>query len=99
VAVKGVTGSGQLNADEVSRSVALIREKTDLPSAVGFGIKDAESARAIAASADAVVVGSALIAEMDKKAQSDEDLQEIQIHDAAVQLLQSMRAGVDSSPS
>ena len=99
VAVKGVTGSGELDTDEVARSVALIREKTALPIAVGFGIKNAASASAVAASADAVVVGSALIAEMQQKAHSAEGLEEIQIHGAAVQLLQSIRAGVDSSPS
>ena len=47
----------------------------------------------IAASADAVVVGSALIAEMDEKARSGEALPEIQIHDAAVQLLQKYACG------
>ena len=99
VAVKGVTGSGQLDTDEVARSVSLIREKTALPIAVGFGIKDAASASAVATSADAVVVGSALIAEMEQKARSAEGLAEIQIHGAAVKLLQSIRAGVDSSPS
>jgi tryptophan synthase alpha chain len=94
-----VTGSGELDTDEVARSVALIREKTSLPIAVGFGIKNAASASAVAASADAVVVGSALIAEMQQKAHSAEGLEEIQIHGAAVKLLQSIRAGVDSSPS
>ena len=83
----------------MARSVSLIRDKTALPIAVGFGIKDAASASAVAASADAVVVGSALIAEMEQKAHSADDLEEIQIHGAAVQLLQSIRAGVDSSPS
>jgi len=59
VAVKGVTGSGQLDTEAVAQSVALIRSKTPLPVAVGFGIKDADSARVVASSADAVVVGSA----------------------------------------
>ena len=99
IAVKGVTGSGQLDTDEVARSVSRIREKTTLPIAVGFGIKDAVTASAVAASADAVVVGSALIAEMEQKARSVEGLEEIQIHGAAVKLLRSIRAGVDSSPS
>ena len=99
VAVKGVTGSGELDTNEVARNVALIREKTSLPIAVGFGIKNAASASAVAASADAVVVGSALIAEMEQKARSAEGLEEIQIHSAAVKLLQSIRVGVDSSPS
>ena len=99
VAVKGVTGSGELDTDEVARSVALIREKTALPIAVGFGIKNATSASAVAACADAVVVGSALIAEMQQTAHSAEGIEEIQIHGAAVELLRSIRAGVDSSLS
>lgn len=99
VAVKGVTGSGQLDTAEVASKVATIRGKTDLPVAVGFGIKDANSAKSVAAVADAVVVGSALIDQMVKAVQSDPSMSEIQIHDAAVQLLSSIRAGVDSSPS
>ena len=50
VAVKGVTGSGQLDVDEVAERVAVIRGLTDLPIAVGFGIKDAESAQRVAGS-------------------------------------------------
>ena len=98
VAVKGVTGSGQLDTEAVSESVALIRTKTTLPIAVGFGIKDAESARAVAAAADAVVVGSALIDKMEQEAAAG-NASQIQVHGAAVKLLQSIRAGVDSSPS
>ena len=98
VAVKGVTGSGQLDVAAVSESVARIRGKTGLPIAVGFGIKDAHGARAVASAADAVVVGSALIEKMEQEAAAGETSQ-IQIHGAAVKLLQSIRAGVDSSPS
>ena len=98
VAVKGVTGSGQLDTAAVAESVGRIRSKTPLPIAVGFGIKDAKSASAVAAAADAVVVGSALIDKMEQVAAAGETSQ-IQIHGAAVQLLQSIRAGVDSSPS
>ena len=61
VAVKGVTGSGDLDTEAVSAQLADIRKLTSLPLCVGFGIKDAASAAAIAAVADGVVVGSALI--------------------------------------
>ncbi|MEH6567788.1 MAG: tryptophan synthase subunit alpha [Halioglobus sp.] len=61
VALKGVTGAGNLDAQDVSRQVGIIREHTDLPIAVGFGIKDAVSAAAVASAADGVVVGSALV--------------------------------------
>ena len=97
VAVKGVTGSGGLDVEEVAERVGLIRDLTDLPVAVGFGIKDADSARQVAEVADAVVVGSALIDEMLRKSQTDVGLEEIQIHEAAVKLLKRIRAGVDSS--
>ena len=97
VAVKGVTGSGRLDVDEVAERVAVIRGLTDLPVAVGFGIKDAESAQRVAGVADAVVVGSALIDEMVRKSQADASAEEIQIHEAAVKLLERIRAGVDSS--
>ena len=99
VAVKGVTGSGQLNVAEVADRVSLIRDMTTLPVAVGFGIKDADSARAVAGVADAVVVGSALIDKMVQAGSADPSLDEIQIHQAAVKLLQSIREGVDSSRS
>ena len=99
VAVKGVTGSGQLNVTEVADRVSLIRNMTALPIAVGFGIKDADSARAVAGVADAVVVGSALIDQMVRAGSTDSSLDEIRIHQAAVKLLQSIREGVDSSRS
>ena len=99
VAVKGVTGSGQLDTAAVCESVGLIRAKTVLPIAVGFGIRDAESARAVATTADAVVVGSALIDKMQQAAAAAGNTSQIQVHTAAVKLLQSIRAGVDSSPS
>ena len=79
-------------------SVGLIRAQTLLPIAVGFGIRDAESARAVATTADSVIVGSALIDKMQQAAAAGNTSQ-IQVHSAAVELLQSIRAGVDSSAS
>jgi len=61
VAVKGITGAGHLDVAKVEEKLKQIRKITSLPVAVGFGIKDAESAAAIATIADAVVVGSAVI--------------------------------------
>jgi len=61
VSLKGVTGAGHLDIAGVSDRVAKIKSMTDLPVGVGFGIKDGESAKSIAALADAVVVGSALV--------------------------------------
>lgn len=61
VSLKGVTGAGNLDADAVKEKLETIRNITNLPVAVGFGIKDAESAARIGALAEGVVVGSALV--------------------------------------
>ena len=64
VSLKGVTGSGNLDLDEVARRIPLIREKVGMPVGVGFGIRDAATAARIATMADAVVIGSRLIEEI-----------------------------------
>jgi tryptophan synthase alpha chain len=61
VSITGITGAAQADPDAVGRAVARIKRHTTLPVAVGFGVKTPESAAAIAANADGVVVGSALI--------------------------------------
>ena len=66
VSLAGVTGSGALNVDAVAEKLPAIRERTGLPVGVGFGIRDAATAKRIAAFADAVVVGSRIIEEIEK---------------------------------
>lgn len=66
VSLAGVTGSGALNVEAVAERLPLIREKTGLPVGVGFGIRDAATAARIASFADAVVVGSRIIEEIEK---------------------------------
>lgn len=61
VALKGVTGSADLDSEAVSKDVLKLKSAGDLPVAVGFGVKDAKSATAVAEQADAVVIGSALV--------------------------------------
>lgn len=61
VSLKGVTGAANLDMDSVSRKVTEIRGITELPLAVGFGIRDAQTAAAVSVVADGVVVGSALV--------------------------------------
>ncbi len=61
VSVKGVTGSAALDVADVKVNLDRIRSKTNLPLAVGFGIKDGATAAAVAQIADAVIVGSALV--------------------------------------
>jgi len=66
VSLKGVTGAGHLDTAEVAARLAEIRRHVSLPVGVGFGIRDAASARAIAAHADAVVIGSRIIEEIER---------------------------------
>ena len=61
VSITGITGAAAPDPDKVSRAVAAIKARTELPVAVGFGVKTAEQAAAIGKGADAVVVGSALV--------------------------------------
>lgn len=70
VALKGVTGAGHLDVEAVSNKLLQIRQLTDLPVGVGFGIKDGESAAQIGAVADAVVVGSVLVNRMGELAET-----------------------------
>ena len=61
VSLKGVTGSGALNTDEVEAMLPRIRQFVHIPVGVGFGIRDAATAKTIGKVADAVVIGSKLI--------------------------------------
>jgi len=91
VSLKGVTGAGHLNTDDVATKLAQIRNNTSLPVGVGFGVKDAQTAKTVSQIADGVVVGSALIAQIEDN-----------LHDLAtaklkiVELLSSMRHAMDS---
>jgi tryptophan synthase alpha chain len=66
VSFKGITGASRLDIESVENKLAEIRTVTDMPVAVGFGIKDAETARLVADCADAVVVGSAIVTLIDQ---------------------------------
>ncbi len=61
VSIAGITGTKAPDASEVHAHVARIKKETDLPVAVGFGVRTPEQARVIAEGADGVVVGSALV--------------------------------------
>ncbi|MCY3880485.1 MAG: tryptophan synthase subunit alpha [Rhodobacteraceae bacterium] len=61
VSITGITGAGAARAEEVAPDVARIKAATPLPVCVGFGIKTADAARSIAATADGVVVGSSIV--------------------------------------
>ncbi len=61
VSLKGITGAGNIDIADVAAHLPKLRAASDLPIGVGFGIRDAESARRIGEFADAVVIGSRLI--------------------------------------
>ena len=66
VSIKGVTGAATLDVAAVAERIPEIRARTGVPVGVGFGIRDAATAGAVAAVADAVVVGSRIIEEIEK---------------------------------
>lgn len=90
VSLKGVTGAANLDIAEVSERVASIRKQTKLPIGVGFGIRDAATAKATAAIADAVVVGSRMVQAIE--ASNDENL----LSNVAA-LMTELKAAVDAA--
>jgi len=71
VSLKGVTGASHLDTADVARKLVEIRRHVTLPVGVGFGIRDPQSALAVAAHADAVVIGSRIIQEIESGAPAD----------------------------
>lgn len=90
VSLKGVTGVASIDVSAVAVKLQQIRALTDLPIGVGFGIKDAASAAQVAAVADAVVVGSALVKKVGEFAE-----QPHKIEQEVVSILAQMRAAMD----
>jgi tryptophan synthase alpha chain len=91
VSLKGVTGAGHLNTSDVENKLKQIRANTRLPVGIGFGVKDAETAKVIAGIGDGVVIGSTLISKIEANLQDPERAkQEI------VELLTAMRQAMDS---
>ena len=72
VSLKGITGAAHIDVADVAANVARIRRATGLPVGVGFGIRDAETARAISNVADAAIVGSRIIQEVESSPQGEE---------------------------
>lgn len=94
VSVKGVTGASHLDLDSVEHKLQEIRDRTDLPVGVGFGIKDAQTAAAVSRLADAVVVGSALVSRVEALAEEPE-----KIGAALREVIASMRHAMDTAQS
>lgn len=95
VSLKGVTGAGHLDASDVAKKLAEFKTYTNLPVCVGFGIKDAESARQVAAVADGVVVGSVLVEKM--ASLHANQAPHFCIADALANKISEMRQAIDSS--
>jgi len=89
VSLKGTTGSGALAVDEVAQRTGYLRGITNVPVCVGFGIKDAQTAAAVAEHAEGVVVGSALVQLMAESASVDEAVNKLTQATAAI------RQGID----
>ena len=89
VSLKGVTGAANLDVEQVKARVAEIRTKTNLPIGVGFGVKDAATAKNVAAFADAVVVGSRMVTTIEES--NDENL----IANVSALMLE-LRAAIDA---
>ncbi|MES2153081.1 MAG: tryptophan synthase subunit alpha [Pseudomonadota bacterium] len=86
VSLKGVTGAGNIDTAEVAQRLAAIRQHVKLPIGVGFGIRDGATARAVAEVADAVVIGSRIIQELESTPR-----------ELAVAAVQSFVAGIRSA--
>jgi tryptophan synthase alpha chain len=89
VSLKGVTGAGTLDVSQVEGMLPRIRAHVNVPVGVGFGIRDAETARAIGRTADAVVIGSKLI-------QLVEDEPHEKVVPVAMQFLRTIRKALDA---
>jgi tryptophan synthase alpha chain len=94
VSFKGVTGANRLDIDAVADKVSEVRQYTDLPLGVGFGIRDPETAAQVAKIADAVVVGSVLVSKVAELADSPES-----IPAAIASTVAELRAAIDQAVS
>ena len=90
VSLKGVTGSANIDSAEVEQKIAMIRRHCELPVGVGFGIRDAATAEAMARIADAVVVGSRIVNEIETSSESE-------MINRVTTLVQDLRRGVDAA--
>jgi tryptophan synthase alpha chain len=89
VSFAGITGADQLDLAPVRERIAVIKARTRTPVAVGFGVRDAESAATIADFADAVVIGSALVTRLAEASSADA------LVAAATQFLAPIRHALD----
>jgi tryptophan synthase alpha chain len=89
VSLKGVTGAGHLDTKAVADMVPRIRAHVSVPVGVGFGIRDAETAKAVAAISDAVVIGSRIVQLLETQTRDN-------VAPAAAAFIAEIRAALDS---
>lgn len=89
VSLKGVTGAGHLDTAAVAAMVPRIKQHVKLPVGVGFGIRDAKTAQAVAAVSDAVVIGTALVQLLETCTRDN-------VASAAGEFIAGIRAALDS---
>ena len=92
VSLKGVTGASTLNIKETREQLKNIKKAVNLPLAVGFGIKDAETAKSLSEDADAIVIGSAIV----KIIEQDQN-DKIKINNGIMDLMKPIRSSLDES--
>jgi tryptophan synthase alpha chain len=88
VSLKGVTGAGHLDVSSVSAAIPRIKTHVKLPVGVGFGIRDAATARAVSRVADAVVIGSRLVQILETESRDN-------VAAAGRQFMSSIRTALD----
>ncbi len=90
VSLKGVTGAGHVDFDAVAQRIPAIRERVGMPVGVGFGIRDGAAAARIAAVADAVVIGSRIIEEIENSPRDEAPSR-------VVKFMSGIRAAIDGA--
>jgi len=90
VSLKGVTGASHLDLGDVQAMLTKIRESISIPIGVGFGIRDGETAKAVSELADAVVVGSRIIEEIEQSPSTE-------VLDNVGHLIESLRKAIDKN--
>ena len=92
-----MTGSAALDTEDVKKKVQNIKRFVDIPVGVGFGIRDVESACAIASVADAVVIGSKLITVMQEAIEGQDETRHAELAGASAgEWLASIRKGLET---
>ncbi len=89
VSLKGVTGSGAIDTQAVAKMVPRIRAHVSVPVGVGFGIRDAETAKAVAAVADAVIIGARIVQLLETQTRDN-------VASAGAAFIAEIRAALDS---